>query len=131
MSSTYFKVAVRAPLTIEFPHLRAALNYFRERLGEPDELDLDNDEDNDDDFYFYYKPTSHHYTPIPGYRDKRWGIEHILEYAELGRDKRVQLNIVQLQQIVDDLVRTFNVDPQTVSIHCYNWYNGGDEPVYF
>lgn len=123
----------------EIPHLKGksrgeAFEYFQNILGEPDILD---DWDGEVE-YFNYEPENHKFVPVQentgrSTDDNRWGVDYIIGYnngygEERGKDN---VSLEELNKIVDEMTKKFEIDPKSIRIFSYSWYNGTDEPIYF
>ena len=129
----------KSVLRAEIPQLKGksrteALEYFRQILGEPDDVDI---WDGEVDF-FEYEEKNHTYIPVEEYSygktdDDRWGGDLILAYSnDYGVEEGdMNYSLEELSVLADKMARKFNINPKNIRLLSYTWYNGSDEPRFF
>lgn len=156
MSTTERKVVLRFKLPQLAGNFQAALAYFTERLGPPEEVDTE------DEWLFYKKPKNKDLAPpftqfldhadivrpfiVPcsvrnqmGYME--YGFEVWLAHMDETHYKASGLlpeimegkgiNFAHIDLIRRALIKIGFPDHIQPSIHAYSWYNGTDEPIRF
>lgn len=106
-----------------------AYPYFKAFLGEADDVD----EWEGKVEYFSYDKSDNLIVPVLQHKDKRWGIDYILDYHYDGRSKvgKESYTLLEIDIIASKLSKTFSVNKDDIRLVSYEWYNGGDEPVSF
>lgn len=124
MSETRFKFVVRAYL----PHLtgvdrEVALNYFRPKVGDPDEYY--------DNLDWHYDPGENVTCPVKATDADEWGIDVVLAFGkDAGNDIEGSIDIEDLEDVVSNLRRQFP-ELGRMLVMGYTWYTGLDEPISF
>lgn len=135
MSCEVTKTTLRAEiLSLRGKSISEAYAFFRQRVGEPD--DIDHDEGIVD--FFVYEGENHRYAPVKGLSDKsgeenRWGIETVLTY-ENGDGKEFGKEVHTLQElsaIGKEFVEVFGAKEEDIRLYSYTYYTGADEPIKF
>lgn len=134
MSGMVYKSVLRA----EIKELRGkgrteAFAFFRPLLGEPEDIEVYEGEVE----YFAYEEKAEALVPVQELSnrsngEKRWGVDYVLSYSREdneGEDSIVSL--ASLNEISLELTKKFGIEPSSVRVLSYSWYNGGDEPILF
>jgi hypothetical protein len=126
----------KTTLRMEIPSLQGkdyteAFEYFRNILGEPEELDLD--EETGEVYYFSYEGK---FQPVYDYSNKKWGADLILYHSSdykvyVSSDYERGVTLKEFNMLADELVGKFGGNKEDIKLLSYEWYNGGDEPVRF
>jgi hypothetical protein len=129
MSCNESKIVLRS----EIPRLKdktynEAFLYFKEILGEPNEID----EYDGEVEYFQYEGKLQ---PIFDYDSKRWGIDLVLhhesDYKTYIKMKSNGLTLDDFNSLANQISLQFSIDKYKIKLMSYTWYNGVDEPINF
>lgn len=133
MSGYESKTVLRA----EIPLLRGANKndvylFLKNILGEPPEIDV---EDDGTVNFFRYEANPGEFQEAfelsyRGSGNQKVGVEYVFGHKkEEDMDERISLNVIN--EIAEKMTKLFQIDPDTLCIFSYSWYNGSDEPVEF
>lgn len=125
MSDMESKMVVRGFIrSLEGVTDKEAYEFFRTRVGEPEELDFE------DDFcyLFYSDPPNGGFKPVNCRGG--WAIDYIFEDHGHQYHPHFFVNYENLKEITEDMRDNYGVLLEDVSIQAYTWYNGVDEPRY-
>ena len=100
-----------------------ALLFFRDKLGEPDELD-----EYDGYVWFQYDRNKHEYTPI--HCKGGWAIDYNIKDLGDQYHPHFFIDFQTLKEITIKMRDKFNILLNDISFQSYTWYNGVDEPRY-
>ena len=135
MSETEYKTVLRFQIpALDQKGYPEVLEYFRSRLGEPEDID----EWEGEIEYFSY-PREALMRPVC--RNKQWGVEAVLVHTRY-RDtfgyspqlcKNQGVSLAELQKFGEEFSKIGfdEKDIATMKLYSYSWYNGGDDPVHF
>lgn len=137
MSYNEWKTVLRADIpTLKGKNQNEALDYFRTKLGEPEELD----DYEGEILYFEYDILKHPFVPVKEHahgkslrENDRWGVDRVLSYGN-DYDKTigsVNHTLQELNEFANELQQKFDIDPSSIRLLSYKWYNGSDEPREF
>lgn len=130
MSCMESKMALRVEIeSLKGDSYDDAYAYFKAFLGEADEVG----EWEGKVEFFGYDKSKHKYVPVFQYSEKRWGIDHILDYHYDGNRRKGKSNyaLSEIELLTEEICRIFNVNKDDITLVSYEWYNGSDEPVKF
>jgi hypothetical protein len=128
MSFTEYKTVVRAKIKeLNGADTRTALDFFKERIGEPEEID----EFDGEIEWFRYKDDAGCFTPVS--RNKEWGIDFVIAHSNAynGDPQDVNLSLEEIEEYMKRLVLRIGVNLSDCRLVIYSWYNGVDEPIHF
>jgi len=129
MSENVTNFSIRAHIPeLDSYSAKEALNFFRKRLGEPDDVDEYKGEVD----YFNYDYAKHDLVPVYSSDENKWGIEHIFVKTFPYDIDTIQISISDLEkwdQKIRDKFPHVNIGPLLVC--SYTYYNGTDEPISF
>lgn len=129
-------------LRVEIPELKGknhaeTYDYFLSKLGEPKDVEKYNGEI---EWFSYGKKTggfkeAFEMTYKTKGNDDKVGVEYVLGYkheTDLNGDGfKENIPVHKIQELTQQMVELFGVDPSTVGLFVYSWYNASDEIVEF
>ncbi len=102
------------------------LTMFREKLGEPDEID----EFNGKIDRFEYTPEKHDFVSVFNYDNKEWGIQKVLVKGPPFEVDDTNIDVDEILVIKERMQKLFPTITR-VTVAVYTYYNGTDEPISF
>jgi hypothetical protein len=124
-----YKTVLRAEIpSLQGANKNTAYEYFKNILGEaPDVEDYDGEIE-----WFEYDGELQ---PIHDWDTKKWGIDLILKHTsdykvKVKNDYKNGVTLTEFKELADRLVQKFGVNENQIRLISYDWYNGGDEPIY-
>lgn len=101
--------------------------YFENILGKANEVEIWDDEIE----YFRYD------TEIQPVEDNEgnWGVDYVFhhssDYTTYIDNKSNGITLTEFQNKAFELANLFGIEPNSIKLMSYDWYNGGDEPISF
>lgn len=134
MSCQEYKTVIRARVPLRTKDKHKAYLFFKDKLGEPTEVDYSDKENTIVDYFDY--DSSCKFVPIIDYyeHEYQYYVDYIIKhnYGYSEKIDRGNLSISEVYKISQELAILFNIDiDQDIKQISYDWYNGTDEPADF